>query len=56
MAKKKCESTYHRYFSLEPFYDDKTGAVTIVLVCTACGDPLRYDFNLTRVEPIKVVE
>jgi RNase P subunit RPR2 len=53
---RECDPTYHRYFALEPFFDDKTGAVTVVLVCTNCGQPKRYDFNLTRVEPIKVIE
>jgi len=54
-TQKECESTYHRYFALEPFAKD-TGEVTIVLVCTQCGRPLRYDFSINEKEAVKVTE
>lgn len=53
---RECEPTYHRYFAMEPMQDEKTGGVTIILVCTNCGKPIRYDLNILNTEPIKVVE
>ncbi len=53
---KECDPTYHHYFALEPMLDEKTGAVTIVLVCTNCSKPVRYDFNIFNTEPFKIIE
>jgi len=52
----ECEPGYHRLFALEPFCDEKTGAVTVVLVCTSCGHPIRFDFNVLNTEPFRVIE
>jgi hypothetical protein len=56
MARRECESTYHRFFALEPFFDDKTGAVTIITVCTNCSKLVRYDLNLSTQDAAKILE
>lgn len=56
MAKRECEPTYHRFFALEQVIEENTGAVTLVIVCTNCGKPIRYDYNLNNRESFKVIE
>ena len=58
MEKKKleCQETYHHFFALEPFVNTDTGDITVLVICTACKKPVRYDFNLHTTDPIKVIE
>lgn len=55
-ARKECEPLYHRFFAMEPMIEENTGKVTIVLVCTNCGKPIRYDFNVNNRERIEISE
>ena len=54
-VKRECDPLYHHFYALEPFAKE-TGEVTILLVCTNCGKPIRYDFHLDKVEGVKVTE
>ena len=42
MREEKCQSTYHRYYSLDPLGVDTTGEVLVISVCSNCGDVLEY--------------
>ena len=42
MDKKKCEATYHRYYSLDPIGVEDTGEIVVVSICANCGDPIEY--------------
>lgn len=54
--REECDPTFHRYFALEPILDPATSALTIILVCTNCGKPRRYDLNLSKREATQVIE
>lgn len=38
----KCEPTYHRYYSLDPFAVEATKEILIVSVCANCGHAIEY--------------
>ncbi len=40
--KKKCDPTFHRYYSLDPMGVESTGAVLVISICSNCGDVLEH--------------
>lgn len=38
MTKKKCDETFHRYYSLDPIQVESRGKVVVISVCSNCGD------------------
>ncbi len=38
----------HRFFSLDPIGVEASGKVTVIIVCTACGEFRRKDFEVAK--------
>ena len=47
MSTSECSGT-HRYFALEPCGVESTGKVVVIVVCTACGEMIRKDFEVAK--------
>jgi hypothetical protein len=48
VPEKKCEPTYHRYYSLDPIGDESTGSVLVISVCSNCSDVKEYRTNVRQ--------
>lgn len=44
MEKKKCEPTFHRYYSLDPVQVESQGKVVVISVCSNCSDPQVFEY------------
>lgn len=47
-SKKKCEPTYHRYYSLEPQATEDGSQILIISICSNCGDPIEYRTSIKK--------
>jgi hypothetical protein len=47
-TREKCESTYHRYYSLEPQATEDGSQILIISICSNCGDPIEYRTSIKK--------
>jgi len=42
LVNKKCDDTFHRYYSLDPQSMEDGSKILVISICSNCGDAIEY--------------